>query len=319
MGSISIPGTELSLCPIGLGTAGAGVAWQGADADRMFDTYLDLGGNVIDTARVYSDWVPPEIGRSERVVGDWLHKSGKRDRIVLMTKGGHPKFTSPTDDLHIPRMTRDDMRRDLELSLKTLRVDTIDIYFYHRDNRAQSVEEQIETMEEFRSAGKVRYYGCSNWEADRILEADAYCAARGYRGLVADQALLNFGTKYIGHLPDDTWAAIRGPLFEYHVKHPRNLAIAYMGVANGFFHKFAALGEEKMRESPYYTSRNVEVANRCMDLAKRYDATISQVLLGFLFQQPFACAALYGPRDTAQLKDAMGALRIGFKKEDFII
>ena len=139
---LQIPKTELTISRLGLGTVHAGVAWSEPDSYRMMDAYLDLGGNLIDTARVYSDWVPSEVGRSERVVGDWLQQSKKRNQIVLMTKGGHPKHS----DIYNSRMTAQDMRYDVELSLKTLRVDDIDIYFYHRDDTSLSVEETIETI-----------------------------------------------------------------------------------------------------------------------------------------------------------------------------
>jgi aryl-alcohol dehydrogenase-like predicted oxidoreductase len=316
---IRIANTDLSLCPIGLGTVGAGIHWDGADADRLIDTYLDLGGNLIDSARIYSDWIPPEIGRSERVIGDWLQRSGKRNQVTLITKGGHPVFRSLTDDLHISRMTRADMQHDIELSLKALRVDTIDIYFYHRDNRAQSIEEEIETMEQFRQAGKIRYYGCSNWEADRISDADAYCKAKGYRGFIADQALLNLGTKYMKCLPDDTLVWIKNDLFAYHEQNLANLAMPYMGVASGFFHIYAAKGEEGVKNNPYYTPQNINVAKRCAELMKKYNASISQVVLGFFFQLPFPAVPLYGPENVEQLKDAMGTLNIKFEKTDFDI
>ncbi len=314
---IAIPDTDLALCPIGLGTVGAGVHWDGADADRIFDTYLDLGGNVIDSARIYSDWIPPETGRSERVLGDWLTRSGKRDKVVIITKGGHPVFLKPTDDLHISRMTPADMRNDIELSLKALRIDTIDIYFYHRDNKAQSIEEEIETMETFRREGKVRYYGCSNWDAARIIEADAYCKQKGYRSFIADEALLNVGTKYIDRLPDDTLVAITGDLYKYHQENLRNLAMPYMGVASGFFHIYSAKGEEGVKGNPYYTPGNIRVAQRCTELMKKYNASISQVVLGFFQNLPFPSVPLYGPENIDHLKDAMGVLNIAFDKSDY--
>lgn len=314
---INIPDTDLSLCPIGLGTAAAGLAWDGADADRVFDAYVGLGGNVIDSARVYSDWVPPEIGRSERVIGDWLRRSGKRDRVVLITKGGHPKYTSEADDLHLSRMTAADMRGDIERSLRALGTDTIDIYFYHRDDPAQPVEALVETMETFRREGKLRWYGCSNWSAQRIAAADEYCRAQGYRGFVADQALLNMGLKYMQDLPDDTLEYIRGELYDYHVKNRANLAMPYMGVASGFFHSFAARGEEAVRSSPYYTPGNVRAAKRCLELTEKYGATVSQVVLGFFQCREFPCLPLYGPKDADQIADAMGALEIPFTREDF--
>ena len=81
MKKIVIPGTDLELSPMGMGCVNAGLKWDGKEADYIFDAFLDMGGNLYDTARVYSDWVLPEIGRSERVLGDWLERSGKRNRI----------------------------------------------------------------------------------------------------------------------------------------------------------------------------------------------------------------------------------------------
>lgn len=308
---VLIPNTDLSICPIGLGTVSAGLLWTPETADSIFDTYLELGGNMIDTARVYAG------GRSEGAVGDWLKKSGKRHEVVLVTKGGHPKFDSPEDDLHISRMTPEDMRSDIETSLRELKTDYIDLYFYHRDNRSQRVEDEIEVMEQFRREGKIRYYGCSNWDADRIIAADKYCAEKGYRGFVADQALLNMGMKYMNPLPDDTLVYIRGDLHDYHVNHPQNLAMPYMGVASGFFHIYAARGEEGVAKSPYCTEKNLAVAKKCMELTEKYHATVTQVVLGFFGHQPFTCVPLYGPENAEQIRDAMGTLDISFVKEDY--
>ena len=309
---IPLPNTDLKISRIILGTANAGLRWDGADALRLFDTYVDMGGNAIDTARVYSDWVPPEIGRSERVIGDWLQNNGKRDKITLITKGGHPSLKDM-----IPRMTHADMRYDLELSLKTLRTDWVDIYFYHRDDPSQSVEEEIETMETFRKEGKIRYYGCSNWDADRIIKADKYCSQKGYRGFVADQALLNLGSKHMNPMPDPTLRYIKGPLFQYHVQNTQNLAMPYTGIAGGFFHRFASGGAEAVAGSPYDTPENIKIAKRCVELTKKYNATVTQVLLGFFAFQPFACAPLFGPSKASQIPDAMQTFQIPFTKEDF--
>ena len=85
MKTITIPDTDLTLSPLGLGCVKAGLKWDGGEADRLFDAFLYMGGNVYDTARVYSDWIPSERGRSERVIGDWLSRSGKRQDVILMT------------------------------------------------------------------------------------------------------------------------------------------------------------------------------------------------------------------------------------------
>lgn len=312
---ILIPDTDLSLCPLGMGTLSAGLKWDGEKADRMFAAYLDLGGNVVDTARVYQDWIPGEIGRSERVVGQWLKRTGNRDKIVLVTKGGHPKRTEPTDDIHISRMTDADMRHDVELSLRALQTDVIDLYFYHRDNLAQSVEQLIETMESLVREGKIRYYACSNWSADRMREADAYAKKMGYRGFAADQSLLNVGMKYMKPLRDDTLTCIRGDIAQYHRENHRNLAMAYFCSVNGFFQRLLERGE--IADEDYNTPGNLETAQKLRQIAERHNTGITQAVLGFLLVQDFPCLALFGPSSEQRVKEAMKTLEIPFTREDY--
>lgn len=314
---IVIPDTDIEIFPFGLGTVDAGLLWDGADADRIFDAFLANGGTLIDSAHVYSDWVKPEIARSERVIGDWLERSGKRNQIVLVTKGGHPDMTGENPDTHISRMTKADMVSDLEASLKKLRTDHIDIYFYHRDDLNQPVADLIEVMEGFRKEGKIRYYGCSNWTTPRMKEADAYCKEKGYRGFIANQCLLNLGYKYMNPLPDDTLVYVDEEMQAYHKENAGNLLMPYMGVCSGFFHIYAAKGEEAVKNSPYYTEGNLRMAKRVLELCVHYNATVSQVVLGFFGQQEFNCAPLYGPQNVDQLEEAMKAFEIPFCKNDY--
>lgn len=314
---ITIPDTDITIHPLGLGTVNAGLTWDGADADRIFDAFLDMGGNLIDTAHVYSDWVKPEVARSERVIGDWLKRSGKRSRVILVTKGGHPDMKSEKPDTHISRMKREDMTADLEGSLKQLRTEYIDIYFYHRDDMTQPVEDLIEVMEDFRRAGKIRYYGCSNWTVSRMKEADAYCRSKGYRGFAANQALLNMGYKYMNPLNDDTLVYADEEMQTYHRDNPANLLMPYMGVCSGFFHKYISKGSDAVKDSPYYTEGNIKTAGRVKMLCEKYHATVSQVLLGFFGQQDFDCAPLYGPKNADQIEEAIKAFEIPFCRDDY--
>ena len=314
---IQIPNTDLSIYPIGLGTVDAGLKWDGNEADKIFETYLSYGGNIIDCAHVYSDWVPGETARAERVLGDWLQRSGKRNDIVLITKGGHPDMTGNHVDLHASRMSHRDMVKDLDESLSKLRTDHIDLYFYHRDDCRQSIEEEIETMEGFVNQGKIRYYGCSNWSADRMKAADEYCSKNGYRGFVADQSLFNIGMKYFKGLPDDTLAYTRGEAFQYHIENENNLEMPYMGNCSGFFHLFCGQGAEAVENSPYYTPGNVAVASRMKILCEKYHCSITQCVLGFFFHQPFPCVPLYGPAVPEHIADACGTLDVPFTDDDY--
>lgn len=316
---ITIPDTDLTFHPLGLGTVNAGLAWDGADADRIFDTFLDMGGSLIDTAHVYSDWVKPERARSERAIGDWLQRSGKKNHIVLVTKGGHPDMTSEHPDTHISRMKKEDMGSDLESSLRQLRTDHIDIYFYHRDDVNQPVEELVEVMEEFRRQGKIRYYGCSNWTTSRMKAADRYCREKGYRGFIANQALLNLGYKYMNPLDDDTLVYADSQMQQYHRENKDNLLMPYMGVCSGFFHKYAAGGADAVKGSPYYTEGNLKTAERVKELCEKYNATVTQAVLGFFGQQDFDCAPLYGPKNAEQVREAMKTFEIPFCRDDYEI
>lgn len=165
-----------------LGTGSAGLHGQ-AEAFALFDAYLDHGGRTLDTAAVYSDWVPGERGRSETTIGAWFAQSGKRDQVRLVTKGGHP----PLDDLQHGRLDPASLRQDVETSLSRLRTEHIDLYLLHRDDRSRPVAEIMAVLQTFVAEGKIGAIGLSNWDPDRLAEA---CAVSGPRP-VATQVLGN--------------------------------------------------------------------------------------------------------------------------------
>lgn len=305
MNKIQIPETDLCLAPLGMGCVSAGLKWDGLEADIIFDAYYEAGGNLYDTARVYSDWVKPERGRSERVIGDWLRRSGKRNHVVVCTKGGHPDMTVPHPDLHKSRVSPDEMRTDLEASLKALGTDHIDIYIYHRDDESLPVSELIDTMEEFVSEGKIRYYGCSNWSTKRMREADAYCKNKNLRGFSVNQALYNIGEAAMNPPSDDTLKRMDEEMRRYHTENPKNLAMPYMCNCSGFFHKLLKGGASAVSESEYYTPGNLEIFENLKKTMEETDCTMTQAVLAFFKSQPFACLPLYGPRSKEDIQEAL--------------
>lgn len=317
MDRIKIKDTDLELSRLGLGCVKAGVKWDGQEAFDLFDAFLDMGGNVYDTARVYSDWIPSERGRSERVLGQWLAHSGKRHDIVLVSKGGHPDMTGPDPDMHKSRVSERCLKYDLEESLRVLGTDYIDIYFYHRDNEEVPVSELIDIMEDFKKQGKIRYYACSNWTTTRMKEADAYAVSKGYRGFVANEALYNIGEPWMKPMADDTLVIMDGEMQKYHEENPRNLAMPYSAACNGFFHKLFANGRSAVSGSEYYTEGNLRNAERLHELMEEYGISVTQAVLGYLTCQKFTCLPLYGPRNIADLKEAMETFRIPFRMEDY--
>lgn len=302
---IQIKDTTLSLCPIGFGTANAGVAWDSEEAFKMLDLYVELGGNVIDTARIYNDWIDGEIGRSERVIGEWIKYRGGHDDLVIVTKGGHP----PLENMQTSRLSKEDMTYDLNKSLDALEIDCIDLYFYHRDDVNRPVSELIETMQDFVRDGKIKYYGCSNWSTACMKEAMDYAKSKGYRGFVANQALYNIGSIHMKPYADETMVTMDEEMLEFH-RTSDVLAMPYFSLCSGFFTKLATLGEGAVKDSPYYTEKNLELAKLINQLAEERNISLTQVIMGFLLTQDQPMCALAGASRESQLKDFMKTLEL---------
>lgn len=310
MKRIQIKDTTLSLCPIGFGTANAGIAWDNEEAFKMLDLYVELGGNVIDTARIYSDWVAGEIGRSERVIGDWLKHRGHHEDLVIISKGGHP----PLNEMNTSRLSKEEMTYDLNKSLEALGIDCLDIYFYHRDDLNRPVAELIETMQDFVRAGKIKYYGCSNWTTARIKEAMDYCKEKGYRGFVANQALYNVASNTMAPYPDETMVTMDEEMLAFH-KESNVLAMPYFSLCSGFFTKLN--NGVDVSQSPYYTEENLRLAHHLNHLATKYDATLSQIIMGYLTTQTLPMCALAGASLPEQLMDFMKTLDLPIDAKDY--
>ena len=160
-----------------LGTDGYGVVLDNSSCHRLLDIYTDNGGTVIDTARSYCG------GRSEACIGAWLKSSGKREQVFLSTKGGFP----PAGHMEISRLSEEELRHDMEESLRTLSVDHVDIYWLHRDNDAIPVGVLCEICAAFVREGKTKMIGLSNWTGARIQAFNDYARAHGLPEAVASQ------------------------------------------------------------------------------------------------------------------------------------
>lgn len=310
--ALTLPGTDLTVSRIGLGTVNAGLDWDGEDAYRIFDEYVALGGNLIDSARIYSDWAPPEIGRSERVIGDWLRRRGRHNDVILITKGGHPCLNA----MSAGRMRQADMDHDIARSLNTLGVDCIDLYIYHRDDPAQPVGELIERMEGYVRQGKIRYYGCSNWSASRLRDAVEYADQHGLHGFVANQMLFNLGTKHMRPYSDPTMAVMDAAMLRLH-RERDVLAMPYFGLCGGYFHRLCVGNEGSLTDSPYDTAGNRALLGHINALRERYRASVSQILIGFYFAHDLPIVPLAGCKNLQELRDIMQATSVTLSPDDY--
>ncbi len=310
---ITIEDTDLKISELVFGTARAGLSWDGEEGYKLLDRFISSGANTIDTAHVYSDWVPGEKSRSERFIGDWLkNTTHKREDIILITKCGHPDKAA----MHISRMTKKDIIEDLEGSLQKLGVDYIDIYLYHRDDITQSVADYIELMEQFVGDGKIRYYGCSNWSTERMKEADKYCKSKGYRGFVMNQCLYNIASDFMKPFPDETMETVDNTMLEYHKNNSSNLLVPYMALCNGFFSKLKS--GDNIDASPYNTEKCIELSKKIDILSEKYSASITQILLGFILNRETRFGSLFSVSSMTQLEDILKVSTIQFDPKDFL-
>jgi aryl-alcohol dehydrogenase-like predicted oxidoreductase len=272
---------------------------------RMLDVFLDAGGTFVDTAKVYADWLPGPRSVSEKTIGEWLRQSGKREQVVLATKGAHPELKT----MHIARMAPAEIAADVDASLQHLQTDVVDLYWLHRDDVQRPVAEILETMEAQVRAGKIRYYGCSNWRADRIAEAQAYARSRGWTGFVADQMMWSLAAVEYAAIPDQTMVAMESGLKQYHLASGMP-AIPYSSQANGYFQRLAAGERDKIKTQhrQMYEGRTNDMRlDRIRTLGGETGLSITAIVLGYLMAQPFPTLPVFACRTMAQLEDTLGA------------
>ncbi len=176
----------LQVSPICLGGNVFGWTADEATSFDLLDAWVDAGMNFIDTADMYSRWVPGHRGgESESVIGRWLKKSGKRDKVVLATKVGKDMGDGKVG------LAPAYMRSAVEASLKRLQTDVIDLYQSHDDDAKTPLLDTAGVYAELIKAGKVRAIGASNFTAARLSEALAVSAAHGLPRYECLQPLYN--------------------------------------------------------------------------------------------------------------------------------
>ncbi len=304
MRKIVFAGTELEVSPLGLGTAQYGTGVEEEEAFRQLDRYAEIG-NLIDTAHVYGDWVPGERYRSERVIGRWLKRTGKRDKVVISTKCAHP----PLSDMTASRLGKAEIIKDADESLSALGTDHIDILFLHRDDVSLPAEEILSTLEYLRREGKIRYYGCSNWTLDRIKQAETAARKCGFKGFVCNQLMWSLAKVDYKNVGDKTLVPMDRPTFDYHVSRGM-AAMGYNALANGFFTKKSR--GETLRpgvSAKFDTPENARILEKLTKLSEEYGLEITEMCILYFAAQPFPAVPLVSYSSRAQMEEALGVLK----------
>src|SRR5262245_58892966 len=306
MDRVTFPGTNIEISAICLGVAEIGVRQTEIEARRLLDFWVEHGGNGIDTARVYSDWIPGEKHRSERIVGDWLKATGVREHTVLVTKAGHPLFEDGNWEV---RLSPSELRRDLEGSLETLATDYIDLWFLHRDDETMPIEEIIESCDAFVRDGRVKALGAANWTATRIRKANDYASRVGKAGFVATQLFWNLGSRHYRGL-ESTLRPMDDITEQLH-QAADLVAMPYSSQAGGFFSNWLEgddAARSKAEQSGYATEANFEIAKLAGCIAQRNGVGVGAVVLAFLRCHPFKVVPIVGCGTPAHLAASIEAL-----------
>ncbi len=314
---INMPGTDLNVSVLSLGGVPLGSRLDEATSFRLMDVYADRGGNLIDTAEVYVNWVQdvtPSI--SEITIGRWMKSRNRRHRMVVSTKGGHPRIHT----MHIPRLSPEEIIADVEGSLRRLQVETIDLYLLHRDDPMRPVADIMNTLHQLAQAGKIRYVGCSNWTVERIQAARDVAKQQGWHGFVANQPMWSIAHVDRSKFKDPTLEAMDEPMKSDHEQYQWTV-MPYSSQAKGLFDKWSkgthSFDDERL-PAWLRTEQNRLRFERIEQLARALSLTVNQIVLGYLLSQPFPVVPIVGSVTELQLEDCFQAVDVTLTREQLI-
>ena len=274
---------------VALGSTDFGGKFPEGQCRDFLDAYESIGGNFIDTARIYGDFSGGPLGESERIIGRWL--AGRdREGFFLSTKGGHPAL----DNLAVGRLDRASVEYDIEHSLENLRTDYVDIYWLHRDDLTRPVGDIVETLNALVESGRTRMVGVSNWSPERVREANAWASAHGMRPIDANQPRFSLAQQAI--VEDPTLYPMDAKTYALHLETGMPL-VSFSSQAKGFFTKLFEGGPESLPEKArrrYYNPLNLEIYARVLEVRRQTGLSVGAIALAYLTCQPFPVYPLAG-------------------------
>jgi aryl-alcohol dehydrogenase-like predicted oxidoreductase len=284
----------LQVSPLAFGGNVFGWTVDEAQSFRLLDAWLDAGFNFVDTADVYSSWVPGHVGgESETIIGKWLRQSGKRNRVVLATKVGKPMGDGKVG------LSAAYIREAVDASLVRLKTDHIDLYQSHDDDAGTPIEETMEAFAGLIKAGKVRAIGASNYSAPRLAEALDVSERLGLPRYESLQPLYNL---YDRAVFEDALAPL---CLERGVGVINFYALA-AGFLTGKYRNEADAGKSARGANTtkkYLNARGLRILDALDAVAATHGATPAQVAIAWQIAQPAVTAPIASATSTAQLDE----------------
>lgn len=276
-----------------------------ATSFAVLDRFAEAGGMLIDTADVYSAWVPGHRGgESEAIIGEWLRRSGKRGAVKVATKVGM------LDGEGGSKLAPARIAAACDASLQRLGVETIDLYFAHQDDDAVPQEEALAAFDRLIRAGKVRAIGASNFHAARLKSALDIATRDGlphYRALQNEYNLVS-RHKFEGELQDLCVGHNIG-------------CVPYYGLASGYltgkYRSETDLGKSVRggRMTAFMQGKGPAVLAVMDEIAAETGATLAQIALAWLATQPGVTAPIASATSVAQVEELVGSLNLALSSE----
>lgn len=291
--------------PLVLGGNVFGWTADKAASFRLLDRFVERGGVMIDTADVYSAWVPGHRGgESETIIGEWLRSSGKRDKVLIATKVGM------LDGEGGSRLAPARIAAAAEASLQRLGIETIDLYFAHQDDEDVPQEDALAAFDALIKAGKVRTLGASNFHAGRLKSALETAARNGlphYRVLQPEYNLVS-RHKFEGELQDLCITHNIG-------------VVPYYGLASGFltgkYRSEADFGKSVRggRMATFLQGKGRAMLAAMDEVAAETGASLARIALAWLAAQEGVTAPIASATSIEQLDDLVGSRDLALTSE----
>jgi aryl-alcohol dehydrogenase-like predicted oxidoreductase len=292
--------------PLALGGNVFGWTVDEPDAYTILDAFVEAGFNLIDTADVYSRWVPGNKGgESETIIGNWLQERGNRQKVVIATKVGGEM------GLGLRGLSRGYILNAAERSLRRLRTDHIDLYQSHYDDPGAPIEETLEAYEQLIKEGKVRAIGASNFTAERFSRSLAISEEKGLPRYESLQPRYNLYDRA-------EFERSLAPL----CREQGIGVIGYYGLASGFLtgkYRFvqdlskSARGE---RVRAYLTERGFRTLAALDQVSERHKVSPASIALAWVMAQPGITAPIASATSVEQLKELVEAVTVKLDRQD---
>ena len=302
--------TGLLVSEISLGTMTFGNPLDESASIKMIDWAIDAGINFIDTADMYVD------GRTEEIVGKGL--KGKRDKVVLATKVGAWKSGPDVNDVGL---SRKHIMDGVEISLRKLQTDYIDLYYVHKPDPVVPIDETLRAMDDLVHQGKVRYIACSNYPLWQLCKALSTSAIYDLARFDCIQPPYNLITRDIEEevLPlcdsEGVGVCVYNPLAAGLLtgKHDPNKPPA----AGTRFASEEGLG--KAYRARYWLDNNFKAAMCIQEIARTPDRSMPQFAIAWILKNPAITSVICGATSIQQLEENLGATEVKLTDEELNI